>query len=162
FLRAALGARWQAAVVTGPMAPAADFQTLERLATEAGASLHAFVPNLSHLFDSVDALVCMGGYNTLTEAICNRVPTVYAPRTAPRSEQLSRAPAFDRLGLLRSVAPEKLNPDAWREPIYAVLALSRRQLLEQARAHLTFDGARQAASQLLALATSKSSLAQVP
>src|SRR5262249_16143797 len=25
FLRAALGARWQAAVVTGPMAPAADF-----------------------------------------------------------------------------------------------------------------------------------------
>ena len=162
FLRAAVGARWQAAVVTGPMAPEAEYQTLQRLAGEAGASLHAFVPNLSSLFNSVDALVCMGGYNTLAEAVSKGVPTVCVPRVLPRTEQLIRALAFERLGLLRSVLPHRLSPDSLREPIDSVLASSRRQLLEQARAQLTFDGAKEAASQLLTLAASKTNLAQVP
>ena len=46
-----------------------------------------------------------GGYNTLAEAALHAVPAVCVPRVAPRSEQLIRARAFERLGLLRLLHP---------------------------------------------------------
>ncbi len=160
FARASAGADWHGAIVAGPMTPEAEFKTLQGLAAKANASLHAFVPSLSSLFGSVDALVCMGGYNTLAEAISKGVPTVCVPRTMPRSEQLIRASAFERLGLLRTVVPQRLSPEALREAIGAALALPRKQLLQRAHACLAFNGARQAASQLLALAAEKSGVTQ--
>src|SRR6185503_18268164 len=69
FMRAAAGAPWQAVVVAGPMTPEPQFQTLKALASEHGVILHSFLPRLSSVFWNIDAVVCMGGYNTLTEAI---------------------------------------------------------------------------------------------
>ena len=61
------------------------------------------MPNLSAWFGDVDALVCMGGYNTLAEAANAGTATVCVPRVAPRAEQAIRAQAFARLGLLQAV-----------------------------------------------------------
>src|ERR1041385_4028461 len=72
----------------------------------AGVTLHTFVTGLPGMFRSLDALVCMGGYNTLVEAVSKGVPTVCVPRTFPRREQLIRARAFERLGLLTVLTPE--------------------------------------------------------
>ena len=52
------------------------------------------VPALTRWLDRVDALVCMGGYNTMAEAVSRGTPTVCVPRTRPRVEQLIRARAF--------------------------------------------------------------------
>jgi predicted glycosyltransferase len=156
FIRAAVGAPWQGIAIAGPLMTDHELKTLQDLAAASQVILHTFLPSLSSLFGSIDALVCMGGYNTLAEAVSIGVPTVCVPRTAPRSEQLIRAQAFERLGLLRMVRPEQLNIETLRHAIATVLGTSRQDLLTRAQKVLSFDGARRAASHLLALAGEKS------
>jgi len=151
FMRAAIGAPWQGCVVSGPMTPDVEQAELERLAEQCGVIFRAFVPHLALLFDSADALVCMGGYNTLTEAVSHGVPTVCVPRTVPRREQMIRAEAFARLGLLHVCPPAELHPAGLRQKVEAALLEPRARLLARARARLKFDGARQAARHLLEL-----------
>jgi predicted glycosyltransferase len=69
----------------------------------------------------------------------------------PRTEQLIRAKAFARLGLLRYIHPDELTPDRLRVEVDGVLRLSREELSETARTRLGFDGATRAAEQLLEL-----------
>ena len=97
FVRASVNAPWRGVVVTGPMLPDAQITALQSLAAANGVSYCSFVPHLSALFEEVDALVCMGGYNTLVEAAALGVPTICVPRVKPRIEQLLRAEAFAKL-----------------------------------------------------------------
>jgi predicted glycosyltransferase len=154
FLRATAESSWNGIAVAGPMTPAGHLKTLQQLASRSGIKLHTFVPNLSHLFDAVDALVCMGGYNTLAEAVSKGVPTVCVPRVAPRREQLIRARSFERLGLLSVIAPDGLGVDTLNRTIHSLIGTPRQELLRRANAVLNFDGARRAAGQLLELASS--------
>ena len=151
FIRASANAPWQGVAVAGPMTPDVELARLQRLAAECGVTLRNFVPHLSALFGSLDALVCMGGYNTLVEAVALGVPTVCVPRVTPRTEQLIRAEAFERLGLLQVCRPEQLHSNVLREQIGTALRTSPQDLQKRARAALNFDGARQAAGRLLAL-----------
>jgi len=153
FMYAAAGAPWHGVVVAGPMTPEPQMHTLTRLAAENGVTLRQFVPQLPTLFKSLAALVSMGGYNTIVEAVSKGVPTVCVPRVVPRTEQLIRAEAFERLGLLHSVHPSRLNPQSLRDQIAAAIATPRNQLLQRANQQLRFDGAQQAARHLLELAT---------
>ena len=151
FMLAAVDAPWQGCVVSGPMTPDVELAELERLAEKCGVIFRAFVPHLSRLFDSADALVCMGGYNTLTEAVAHGISTVCVPRTVPRREQLIRAEAFARLGLLQVCLPAELHPAWLRQKIEVALAEPRTGLPARARGKLEFDGARRAAQHLLQL-----------
>ena len=155
FIRASVDAPWRGIVIAGPMTPSHQFETLQRLANEANITLLNFLPGLASLFWSIDGLVCMGGYNTLAEAASKGMPTVCVPRIAPRSEQFLRASAFERLGLLNVLHPEQLNVTTLRNKIETALATSREQLLDRLNGTLRFDGARTAATRLLALAASK-------
>jgi predicted glycosyltransferase len=141
------------------MSSGPELKRLRRLATRSKVALHTFVPNLSQMFGSVDALVCMGGYNTLVEAVSSGVPTVCVPRISPRSEQLIRARAFARLGLLSVLEPETLTPENLNQAINLALGRrSRQQSLARVNSVLSFDGARKAAGHLLALAASQHSV----
>ncbi|MFO1512641.1 MAG: glycosyltransferase [Verrucomicrobiota bacterium] len=152
FMHAAAGAPWHGLVVAGPMTPDPEMRRLTQLAVANGVTLRQFVPQLPTLFKSVAALVSMGGYNTIAEAVSQGVPTVCVPRITPRTEQLIRAEAFQRLGLLHSVHPSQLDPQALRDQIAAAIATPRNQLLQRANQQLRFDGAQQAARNLLELA----------
>jgi predicted glycosyltransferase len=156
FVRAAARAPWQGVVITGPMTPEPQAEELTRMAVECGVTVRKFLPHLSALFWSVDALVCMGGYNTLCEAVSKGLPTVCVPRTVPRTEQLMRAMAFEKLGLLKTIRPEQLNVINLRAAVDQSLRQSRQELLASAQKQLSFDGARQAARRLLALANDRS------
>jgi len=157
FMRSSFQAPWQAVTVAGPMTPDAELERLERIAVETGVTFRHYVPHLSALFGSVDALVCMGGYNTLVEAAALGVPTVCVPRIHPRLEQLMRAQAFERLGLLQLCPPERLSVHELRSEIESALKLSRTSLKARAHRVLDFTGAQRAASSLLALADGTSS-----
>lgn len=122
FMEAAAGAHWQGVVVSGPQSPPARARALKRLADEAGVIFRRFVPNISSAFSSLDALVSMGGYNTLAEAASSAIPTVCVPRVRPRREQLIRARAFAHRGLLRLVEPELLDAATLRVEIEAAIA----------------------------------------
>jgi predicted glycosyltransferase len=151
FVQAAGAERWDSVAVPGPMVPAADLQSLQHLAAEHRVSMRTFIPCLSNLFRTADALVCMGGYNTLTEAVANGVPAVCIPRTKPRKEQLIRSEAFEALGLVRTLRPENLTPTALRHAVNSVLEVPRRELYDRARHALQFDGAKLAAEKLISL-----------
>jgi len=159
FIYTAAQAPWQGIVVTGPMTPPHHLKALRKLAASNNVPLEMFVPNLSASFSSVDALVCMGGYNTLAEAVSHGAPTVCVPRMSPRAEQVIRARALERLGLVRIVTPDTLDIITLGESIECVMKMRRDELLSRARTNLNFDGAARAASHLLALATQASALA---
>jgi len=152
FLKASAGAGWNAVVVCGPQTHEGDRRALEAHALNAGAAFRSFLPGLAQWFGKVDALVSMGGYNTLVEAVRCGTPTVCVPRVAPRTEQLLRAKAFARIGLLRLLPPELLEPESLRREIAAVLSSSRGDLKRRARAALDFDGALNSGLELLELA----------
>jgi predicted glycosyltransferase len=71
---------------------------------------------------------------------------------APRREQQLRAQAFERLRLLRALQPDQLSVEKLRHLVQEALKISRRENLDRVNSALTFDGARQAAGHLLALA----------
>jgi predicted glycosyltransferase len=154
-IRAAQRASWEATVVTGPHASAAQHQELRLLASRGGAeiSLRRFVEDLPEHFEEIDVLVCMGGYNTLIEAVSRGMPTVTVPRIEPRSEQSIRAEAFQRLGLVHLMPPTRLDPEQLIRAVDDVKGLPRSDLLRRARAALELDGAKRSAAHLLGLAT---------
>jgi predicted glycosyltransferase len=152
FVQSAAGAPWYGVVVTGPQLSSSERGALRARAEEAGVDFHVSVPGVSSWFPHVDALVCMGGYNTLSEAISCGTPTICVPRVRPRREQLIRARSFAGLGLLRVLEPTRLDSGTLRDEVTRTLADDRRLTARRALAVLSFDGARRAAQELLALA----------
>jgi predicted glycosyltransferase len=150
FVRAATDAPWRGVAVCGPLMPPSDQAALRALAAECGVAFHGFVPGLSGYLGRADAIVSMGGYNTLAEACSRGLPVVCVPRTQPRREQWIRASAFERLGLLRSLRPEGLEPGALRNAIETALDGPRHTAGPVA---LPWAGAQRAAEELLRLAT---------
>lgn len=151
FVRAALGMPWRAVTVAGPMMSQREAETLRQMARDNGVTFHRFIPCLPQMYGSIDAMVCMGGYNTLVELTASGVPTVCVPRTKPRVEQSLRAGAFERLGLLKTILPEELTAENLRDAIRAALQEPRQWLKIRAHAALGFDGARTAARHLISL-----------
>ena len=157
FVLAARGASWNGVVVTGPRLSPRKRYALAGQAMEAGVEYHVTAPDVGSWFAHADALVCMGGYNTLCEATSRGTPTLCVPRVQPRREQLIRARSFAGLGLLRTVEPERLTPELLRSEVAALLGASRRELAGRAKAALGFDGAGAASAELLALARARRS-----
>jgi predicted glycosyltransferase len=160
FVQAATDAPWDGVIVTGPQLGGSQRHALRRLAVEAGVEFHSTVQGVSSWFSHADALVCMGGYNTLSEAVSRGTPTLCVPRVQPRREQLIRARAFADLGLVRLVEPELLDPRLLRVEVAALLGANRPELVQRARASLGFGGSGGAAAELLALASASGRFAR--
>lgn len=152
FLLAGAHAPWRAVAVTGPMMGGVEHSELEQLAHAYAMPLHTFVPGLNEWFASAAAVVCMGGYNTITQTLAAAAPVVCVPRVQPRREQLVRAEAFARLGLLRLVRPDELTPGRLRQEISAAIATPRAALRQRLQTTIEFDGAEFAAHYLLSVA----------
>ena len=138
--------------IAGPMMPEARYQALERVALRNRVILRRFVPDLLNYLHSASALVCMGGYNTLGEALATSLPTVCVPRVEPRQEQLIRAQAFGRLGLLTWVHPRELTVERLTAAVCMAVRQTRTHLRARLLRNLNFEGARAAAVQLQAQA----------
>lgn len=151
FIAAAADAGWAAVAVAGPECDERASERLRAQARRSGVGFRTFVPGLASAFAHADALVCMGGYNTLTEALASGIRTVCVPRVHPRREQLLRARAFARLGAVSLVEPERLSAAVLRTAVEAALA-SPRPRERGARCPIDLGGARRAAGHLLALA----------
>jgi len=115
------GAR--AAVFLGPDLPHEQRRQLkERLLPMSGDFLtFDFRPDLAAFFSIASASVSMAGYNTISELLSLMTPSVVVPRVVPREEQLLRAKAFAKQGLLRILHPNRLTPERLREHLQALL-----------------------------------------
>ena len=89
FIEAAAGENWRAIVVAGSQSSPEKRQQLRESAERAGVTYHTFVRGLDAWFVAVDCLVCMGGYNTIAEALSRGTPTVCVPRVVPRTADVA-------------------------------------------------------------------------
>jgi predicted glycosyltransferase len=99
-------------LVTGPFMPAAARQALhDRAARRDDLVVLDFCDDVPGLLHRAEAVVAMGGYNTVCELLAARVPALVVPRVRPRREQLIRARRLAACGLVAWAHPDDLTPE---------------------------------------------------
>lgn len=96
-------------LITGPQIPAADLEALERTAGPRTTVVRS-APDVPELIAEAAAVLCMGGYNTVTELLDTDTPALVVPRTRRRQEQPRRAEALAAVGALETRRLEDLAP----------------------------------------------------
>jgi predicted glycosyltransferase len=135
FLRASIPDDLTGVVVTGPCMEQHDVRRLRELAQELGRRCVVEFPA------EADAIICgaqrvvgMGGYNTLCAILSHEKPALIVPRVQPRCEQWMRAHRLSVRGLIETLHPDDLSPEAltrW---------LQKDILPPRVRGNLDFDG----------------------
>src|SRR5690606_2554641 len=59
-----------------------------------------------------DAVLTMGGYNSVCEALASSAPALIVPRVVPRREQEIRARGLQRVGAVDMMHPRDLTAEA--------------------------------------------------
>ena len=81
-------------IVTRPLLPEEDRRQIEHLAAGLpNLTLVPFAPDWIDILHAADAVVCMGGYNAMTEAVHARQRAIIVPRLPGPEEQVIRADA---------------------------------------------------------------------
>jgi predicted glycosyltransferase len=94
----------------GPLMPPEDrARVLALAADDASIRYLDFVDDVASYVAAADAIVSMGGYNSVCELLSAGKSAVVVPRIEPRREQLIRAEALSRWGVLRFLHPEELT-----------------------------------------------------
>ncbi len=71
-----------------------------------------FDPDFAAVVRAADAVVCMGGYNSIAESVYFGKRPIVMPRVPGSEEQVLRAEGFARLGLATVVGPDPLDASA--------------------------------------------------
>lgn len=97
-------------VVGGPLMPPADWNGLTR-ALDGLPNVRAtrFLEDLPAHIGAADAVISMGGYNSVCEILSAARPALIVPRVEPRREQWIRARMLQRRGLVRTLHPAELD-----------------------------------------------------
>jgi predicted glycosyltransferase len=100
-------------VFSGPEMSATEKESLAQMAQQySHVHLFEFTDDLMSYMAAADAVVSMGGYNTICEILSAGKPAVVVPRIRPSQEQLVRAAKMTCLGLFQAVHPDLLTPQA--------------------------------------------------
>ncbi|NES06846.1 MAG: glycosyltransferase [Okeania sp. SIO2F4] len=98
-------------IICGPEMPQEKQQALHRKAKQySRLKIIEFTDELTSYMNAADTIVAMGGYNTVCEIFSFEKPAVIVPRTQPVKEQLIRAESLEKVGLLKAIHPDLLNP----------------------------------------------------
>jgi predicted glycosyltransferase len=96
-------------------------ELLGRIARHPKLDAISFDTKLEVLMAKATAILAMGGYNTFCEILSFDKPALIVPRTKPRQEQLIRAVAAERLGLVGKLVEGAQG----RDPLVMAEALRR-------------------------------------
>ena len=109
-------------LITGPFMPKRDRKNLAKRCRKLGVRMHHFYRQMEKIFAAADLVICMGGYNTLCEILSQGTVSLVIPRDTPRREQLIRAEAFQRRGLIDYIPWDALAPEILRAKVNAMVA----------------------------------------
>jgi predicted glycosyltransferase len=88
----------------------------ERLRCRASSLAHVrfedFTDDMQSCMQAADAVVSMGGYNTVCEVLSLKKPALIVPRSRPVKEQAMRAVRMAAQGYLACMLDADINPDA--------------------------------------------------
>src|SRR5215212_8369494 len=143
-LRSWSGPPMHSYVVTGPLLPEQDRHEIVEM-TRALPNVRTldFDPDFVAAVHAADAVVCMGGYNSLAESVYFGKRPIVVPRVPGPEEQVLRAEGFARLGLATAVGPDPLNASELWEAIDGELSST-----DSPAPTLAFDGLEQIAREL--------------
>ena len=132
----------QAVMVTGPFMPAEQQAVLQARAT-ATCRVMSQADNFA-LMAAADAVVSMGGYKSVCEALAVARPLVIVPRATHKVEQQIRAETLAARGLARWVHPKDLAGPQLVEALRWAVGCDRRAHAERVREVIpSLDGAAQ-------------------
>jgi predicted glycosyltransferase len=77
-----------------------------------------FTDDLMSYVNTANAVICMCGYNTITEVLQKGKRAIVVPRIKPGQEQLIRAQSLTKAGLINMIHPEELNPNLLIETLF--------------------------------------------
>jgi|1185.fasta_scaffold53199_2 predicted glycosyltransferase len=109
-------------LVTGPLMPEQHIEALRELAEGADITIFESRTDMHELIVGARAVVCMAGYNTVSEVMQARKPALLVPRVRPTEEQLVRAHEVSRRGLQDMLHPDELSPRTMRDALDRLLA----------------------------------------
>ncbi len=112
-------------LVSGPLMPQNQRQTLRRLAADRPVHFLEFTPDLDSYLAAADLVVSMAGYNSACELLSLRQRALLIPRGHTRAEQRLRATLLAGRGLVHLLLPEELTPDRLRQAILDALNAPR-------------------------------------
>jgi predicted glycosyltransferase len=112
----------KALVVLGPYMPGEQRQRFQALAADVPQiEIIEFDNRMEDLVAGAQAVVSMGGYNTVCEILSFDKPALIVPRIVPREEQLIRASRASELGLFDMLLPEDAeNPQKMADALKAL------------------------------------------
>ena len=106
----------------GPLMPREDRRKVLAIAAGDPAIRYLdFTEDVASYVAAADAIVSMGGYNSVCELLSAGKCALVVPRIRPRREQLIRAEALSRLGVLRMLHPGELTATRVRAEIEQLL-----------------------------------------
>ena len=121
-LRQGLGPPVHSHLVTGPLLPAEDRREIaDMIEGLSNISVVDFDPDFGAVVRAADAVVCMGGYNSIVESVYFDKRPIVVPRIPGSEEQVLRAEGFARFGLAKVVGPVPLSATSLWEAIEAEL-----------------------------------------
>ncbi|MEA5573063.1 glycosyltransferase family protein [Calothrix sp. UHCC 0171] len=98
-------------IICGPEMPIADKQALEQAAkSNYQVQMGEFTDDLMSYIEAADAVVSMGGYNTICEILSAGKPAVIVPRFQPSQEQLIRSLRMQQKTSFQTIHPHNLTP----------------------------------------------------
>ena len=113
---------YQSLVILGPELSLAQKRSLQSLGDgDSSITFLEFSDDIMSLMNAADAVVSMGGYNTITEILALRKRAVIIPRVVPVLEQWLRASRMAKLGLIETIHPTSLTPDLLAEKLVTTL-----------------------------------------
>lgn len=101
-------------VVTGPQMVFDEFEALKRSAAESTIVIRQS-DDVPGLIARASALVCMGGYNTVSEVIATSTPALVVPRSGYRAEQPRRASALAAVGAIETLPIDAMSASGLSE-----------------------------------------------
>ena len=111
-------------LIGGPLMPLDDRRrVLELVAERPSVRYVDFVEDATSYIAAADVVVSMGGYNSVSELLAAQKAAIIVPRISPRREQLIRAKALSRRGLLRMIHPAELTPERLRDEMEHLIEL---------------------------------------
>jgi predicted glycosyltransferase len=108
-------------VLAGPNMPSDEQASLMTAAAAAGVEVRTSMSDATKALRRASALVTMGGYNTLCEALAWRKRALVVPRSGPSAEQRMRSRIFAERGLVRLIEPEELSPERLADSLDGLL-----------------------------------------
>ena len=125
-LRAVGSVEHASLIIAGPELPSATRAEAHRLAADmAGVSVLDFTDDMASYLHAADAVVCMGGYNTVCEVLSAHTTAVVIPRVRPVIEQLIRAELLAERGIVSMIHPDALSSNLLLATIETSLTSAR-------------------------------------